>query len=584
MDEMRAEAEAWLAEDPDPSTRDELRALLEKGDEESLVECFAAPLEFGTAGLRGILGPGPGRMNRAVVRRVSCGLGRYLLEHAEGVRECGVVVAHDARRLSIEFAEDTARVLAALDIPVHFFGQDAPTPVAAVAVRRLGASAGVMVTASHNPPEYNGYKVYWDNGAQIIPPHDEGIHAAITAIGRLHEVPLVEMEEARASGLIREVSDGFFEEYYLEVLELRRHAAVEKNLGIVYTPMHGVGGRSVVELFNRAGYPELHLVEEQFEPDGEFPTVRFPNPEEEGAMDLSLALAEEVGADLVLANDPDADRLAVAVPDPNGGYRMLSGDQIGTVLGHYLLTENLPGEIHPLLMTTIVSSQLLSRMAKAAGAGYQATLTGFKWIANGAQERRANRGEELLLGYEEALGYSVGMVTADKDGVSAALIFAELTALSRSRGQTVLEGLEEISREHGLHYTRQRSLVLPGREGAQRIVDIMARTRAHPPVELGGARVSGLIDYQDGSTRALVEGMDSPPAPEGIPSSNVLAFFLEDGTRILLRPSGTEPKIKFYIEVVEPLAEGEGMDAATERAAARVATLEAEMLALVDRT
>jgi phosphomannomutase len=338
----------------------------------------------------------------------------------------------------------------------------------------------------------------------------------------------------------------------------------------------------VVELFSRAGYPPLYRVEDQFVPDGEFPTVRFPNPEEEGAMDLSLALAEKVKADLVLANDPDADRLAVAVPDADGAYRMLSGDQIGTLFGHYLLSENLDPSLRPLLMTTIVSSQLLSRLAAAAGASYQATLTGFKWIANGALQRRREKGEEMLLGYEEALGYSVGMVTADKDGVSAALIFAELTAWYRSRGRGVLEVLEEIYREHGLHYTRQKSLVLPGIEGAGRIADIMTRVREDPPQVLGGGKVCGMIDYQDGRSRSLVEDLPAPPAPTGIPASNLLAFFLEDGTRILLRPSGTEPKIKFYFEVVEPMADGESQGDAEDRAVSRVAAIEADVLELAD--
>ena len=603
VEELRRRAEAWLQEDPDPDTRAELKAALEKNDEEALREGFAHSLHFGTAGLRGVLGPGPGRMNRALVRRVSCGLGRYLLETVEDAAERGVVVGYDARHLSAAFARDTAEVLAGLGVRVHLFLRLAPTPLVAVAVRALGAAAGVMVTASHNPPRYNGYKVYWGNGAQIIPPHDEGIAAAIEAISSLQEVPLAMLDEARDAGLVRDVGRKMLDDYLDDILRLRRHPEVTSSLDIVYTPLHGVGGEAVVEAFRRAGYCPLHLVEEQFTPDGDFPTVRFPNPEEEGAMDLALARARKVDADLVLANDPDADRLAVAVRDGSGGYRMLTGDQIGVLLAHYLLTENLPADIRPLLVTTIVSSRLLSKMAAAPGAAYGETLTGFKWIANLAQQRQRERGEEMLLGYEEALGYSVGRVTADKDGISAALIFAELTAVYHDRGRSVLEVLEEIHRRHGLHLTRQKSLVLPGLEGADRIAAIMDAVRKHPPERIGPRPVAWMLDYLDGHTRALApaageaqgegrpEGatpaadseMPAPSLPEGLPASNVLALLLDDATRILLRPSGTEPKLKLYFELVHSVGEDESMAEAESRARERMDELVEDLLRRIEQ-
>jgi phosphomannomutase len=574
IDELREEAQAWLNEDPDPVTREALKKSLAADDIQSLREGFAQRLHFGTAGLRGVLGPGPGRMNRALVRRVSCGLGHYLSEEAEKAPARGVVVGYDGRHMSEEFALDVAEVLAGLGIRVHLFTRLVPTPLVAVAVRALGAAAGVMITASHNPPEYNGYKVYWGNGAQIIPPHDKGIAAKIDEIKSLQEVPLAVLEEAREAGLVQDIEEKIFDDYLDDVLRLRRHPEQKSKLSIVYTPLHGVGGASVVELFKRADYAPLHLVKRQFEPNGDFPTVRFPNPEEEGAMDLALDLAKRTKADLVLANDPDADRLAVAVPDEQGEYRMLSGDQVGAILAHYLLTENLPVECKPLLMTTIVSSRLLSAMAQASGAAYDETLTGFKWIANGSQRHRREKGEELLLGYEEALGYSVGMVTADKDGISAALLFAELATFYQSKDRSVLQVLEEIYRRFGLHLTLQKSLTMPGESGAARIASIMTSVRENPPEDFGEGRKVGLVhDYLSGESRVYQAQENEPAARGEIPRANVLAFYLEDGSRILLRPSGTEPKIKFYFELIEPVPREETLKSTMERAEGRMTKL-----------
>ena len=574
IDELREEAQRWLSEDPDPVTREELKKSLVADDIQSLREGFAQSLHFGTAGLRGVLGPGPGRMNRALVRRVSCGLGRYLLQEAQDARSRGVVVGYDGRHMSKEFALDVAEVLAGLGITVHFFTRLSPTPLVAVAVRALGAAAGVMVTASHNPPQYNGYKVYWGNGAQIIPPHDTGIAAKIDEIQTLQEVPLAVLKDARRAGLVQDIEEKIFDDYLDDVLRLRRHPEQKSDLSIVYTPLHGVGGSTVVELFRRAGYAPLHLVKRQFEPDGDFPTVRFPNPEEEGAMDLALDLAKRTSADLVLANDPDADRLAVALPDGEGEYRMLSGDQVGAILAHYLLSENLPADCKPLLMTTIVSSRLLSTMARAAGAAYAETLTGFKWIANGSQKHRRENAEELLLGYEEALGYSVGMVTADKDGISAALLFAELTSFYRAHDRSVLQVLEEIYRRFGLHLTLQKSMTMPGESGAARIASIMTSVRENPPQEFGaGLEVSLVHDYLSGERQVLREE-EAPPAARGeIPRANVLAFYLSDGSRILLRPSGTEPKIKFYFELIESVPQEEALKIIAQRAESRMTKL-----------
>lgn len=564
-------ARGWHALDPDPVTRQELESLMRAEDVEALRDRFAQRLEFGTAGLRGLLGAGPGRMNRALVRRVTRGLGAYLLETLPDVRERGVAVGHDARRLSPEFAEDTARVLGEMGIAVHFFEDYAPTPLLAFAVRDLAAAAGVVVTASHNPPEYNGYKVYWENAAQIIPPHDRGISAAIDAVDPRAVRELPEMDELRRRGVVRPVEAALRERYHRELLELRRHPGVATDrITVVYSPMHGVGGRDVVEVLGRAGFTRVHPVPEQFEPDGEFPTVRFPNPEEDGAMDLALAQAKQCGADLVLANDPDADRLAVAIPtDPKKeNYRLLSGNEIGCLLATYLLEENLRVDGEPLVMTTIVSSRQLQRIANEHGAHYDETLTGFKWIANASQRHRAEKGWRLVLGYEEALGYTVGEVVADKDGIGAALLFAELAAVCRDRGQSVDDYLDRMARRSGLYLSHQHSVVLPGLEGRATIEATMAAFRTESPTRVGDRAVLELIDYA--------------PGHAGLPPSNVLALHLEGGARILLRPSGTEPKIKYYFEVATDVGSDESVDDARARLRVRLDALVADFLPLAE--
>ncbi|MBU8900679.1 phospho-sugar mutase [Corallococcus sp. M34] len=552
---LRERAEAWRQSDPDPETAAELAQVLAGGDLADLADRFAGDLEFGTAGLRGVLGAGPNRMNRAVVRRTTAGLARYLKAHVPDVTTRGVVVGRDARRLSQELAEDTAAVLAAEGIPALFFPEPVPTPVTAFAVLHLGAAAAVMVTASHNPPEYNGYKVYWGNGAQIIPPHDKGIAATIARVEPANQVPLRPAAEARAKGLWRDLPAAVGEAYLSAIQGLRLHGRGSASLSIVYTAMHGVGGVWAERALRDAGFARVTPVAEQHAPDGRFPTVRFPNPEEPGAMDLSLATAERVKADLVLANDPDADRLAVMAREKNGALRMLTGNEVGVLLGHYVLTQGTK-RARPHVVTTIVSSTQLGEMARALDAAYDEVLTGFKWIANRALERERAEGTQFVFGYEEALGYTVGTVTRDKDGVGAALVFADLAAWCESRGATVLGYLEEIQRRFGLHVGAQRNVTLPGASGAQAIRGIMDGFRASPPARIGGEAVRAVRDYQRGDG--------------GLPPSNVLAYELEGGARVTLRPSGTEPKIKYYFERKEALSPSESLATARERAEARL--------------
>lgn len=546
-------ARRWLSRDPDAATRAEVEKLLAAEDHGALEDRFGTRLAFGTAGLRGIFGAGPNRMNRLVVRETSAGLAAYLLEHVREAGRRGVVVGYDGRRQSTEFARDAASVLAGYGLVVHLFDRALPTPLVAFAVKEYDAAAGVMITASHNPPDYNGYKVYWENGAQIIPPIDEGIALAIDEAGR-SEISYRDVEAATRDGLVRILGDTTVEAYLrgVRALSVHQNAAKRDTITIAYTPLHGVGARVTEAALAQAGFKRVHTVASQREPDGNFPTVKFPNPEEPGAMDEALALAKKVGADLVLANDPDADRLAVGLPDGNGGFRMLTGDQVGVLLGDDLMAA------HPrngCVGASIVSSRMLGVVARARGAGYFETLTGFKWIANGAIVRRA-RGETFLFGYEEALGYTVGDLVRDKDGVSAVVAFAELVAACAAAGETVWQRLEQLYRKHGFFLTVQKSLALkPG-------TSVGAMLRASPPTHIAGRAVMRASDFTTGETVRKDGGRE----PIDLPKSDVLIYLLDDDARVIVRPSGTEPKLKCYYEVRTTVAPGESMAAAEQRA------------------
>jgi phosphomannomutase len=564
-DEIRGAARRWMAEDPDPETRAEVEGLLARGDDAGLEDRFGSALAFGTAGLRGVMGAGPNRMNRAVVLRTTAALARYLKATVPGAAQRGVVVGYDGRHGSLQFSVDVAAALAGEGVRARVFARDVPTPLVAFAVRRLEAAAGVMVTASHNPPEYNGYKVYWAEGAQIIPPVDAGIAAAIADIGALSGVATLDEPAARAASLYEPLGAAV-ESDYLDLV--RKTCAPAAPLTIAYTAMHGVGDRFTTAVL--APYGDVYSVPEQAQPDGAFPTVRFPNPEEPGAMDLLLALAAKQGADLALANDPDADRLAAAVPD-RGRWRPLTGNEVGALLGDHLLRRTTGPRV---VATTIVSSPLLGVMAAAYGATYVETLTGFKWIANTAVQAAERAGAAFLFGYEEALGYAVTPWVRDKDGVSAALLFASLASELKAAGKTLLDRLEEIYAAHGLFVSAQHNVVAPGAAGQQRIADIMAAFRARPPERLGDRRVLAWSDFAAG-TRRDAKGESAL----GLPPSDVLRLELEGGARVMLRPSGTEPKIKYYFDHREPKVPGESPEAHAARASERLASLRADFLA-----
>ncbi|MFJ3791892.1 phospho-sugar mutase [Kitasatospora sp. NPDC090091] len=560
--DLLARARAWLAEDPDPQTREELAALLaaaEAPEAESesklawsqLAERFADRLQFGTAGLRGELGAGPMRMNRAVVIRAAAGLVAYVKKENLGDL---VVIGYDARHKSYDFARDTAAVVVGAGLRAALLPRALPTPVLAFAVRHLGAAAGVTVTASHNPPQDNGYKVYLGDGSQIVPPADAGIAAEIDAIGALADLPLA--------------ADGW-EVLGEEVVEayLARAASIvdehsPRDLSVVYTPMHGVGRDTLVAAFHRAGFPAPTVVAEQAEPDPDFPTVAFPNPEEPGAMDLAFRTAAATGPDIVIANDPDADRCAVAVP-ANGnaagagngtGWRMLRGDEVGALLGSALVAKKAAGTF----ATTIVSSTLLGRIAEAAGLGYAETLTGFKWIA---------RADGLRYGYEEALGYCVDpQGVRDKDGITAALLVAELAATLKQSGRTLNDLLDDLALEHGLHATDQLSVRV---QDLSLIADAMRTLREQPPTVLAGLTVTRADD--------LTAGTPDLPPTDGL--RYYLAGDAVRSARIVVRPSGTEPKLKCYLEVVLPVDSAAELAGARDRAAELLAAIKRDLAA-----
>lgn len=513
------EVDAWLAQDPDADTRAELAdlraaAATDETAARELIDRFAGHLEFGTAGLRGALGAGPNRMNRVVVARAAAGLAAWL--DAER-RDGPVVVGFDARHRSADFARDTVELVAATGRRALLLPGPLPTPVLAYAIRHLGCAAGVMVTASHNPRTDNGYKVYLADGSQIVPPADAGIAAAIAAVAPVDSLPRSQTWEQLDSAVM---------ESYVDAVSALAPATGGPPLRVVHTSLHGVGAATVRAVLSRTGGVDLHEVAEQAEPDPEFPTAAFPNPEEPGALDPSLALAQRVEADLLVANDPDADRCAVAVPGPEG-WRVLSGDELGVLLGDAALRRGVRGTF----ATTIVSSSLLGRLCAVAGAPYVETLTGFKWLG---------RVPGLAYAYEEALGYCVAPhVAADKDGISAAVHVLALARELRGQGASLLDRLDEIAADHGVYATAQLSLRV---SDVAEVAPLLSRLRMAPPIQLGGLHVVQLDDLRAGS-------VDLPPTPG-------LRLRLSTGARVVVRPSGTEPKLKCYLEVVLDAVDG----------------------------
>jgi len=558
---LLAQAREWAAQDPDPATRESLLELVRLADDgdpaarQELEDSFRGTLQFGTAGLRAALGPGPNRMNRVVVRRAAAGLAAFLVDAvakaAAGTRP-RAVVGYDARHNSDVFAEETAAIFTAAGIETFLLPAALPTPLLAYAVRALGCDGGVMVTASHNPPQDNGYKVYLGrhavaadgDGAQIVAPYDTDIAARISAVGPLDSIALAEdgwtvLDGSLAAG---------YERTTAALAMAGRFPA--RDLKIVLTPLHGVGGGTALDVLKAAGFTDVTVVAEQAQPDPDFPTVSFPNPEEPGALDLALEAAARLDADLVIANDPDADRAAVAAKDPDtGAWRMLRGDEVGSLLGAHVVARladgGAPGDEADgrVFANSIVSSRLLARIANAAGFAHQETLTGFKWIS---------RVPGLVYGYEEALGYCVAPdLVKDKDGISAAVLIAELAATAKAAGKTVFDTLDELYLQHGLHASDQLSI---------RVADLglldamMNRLRVSPPESFGQSAVEVFTDLAEGSAQ--------------LPPTEGLLYITRNLTRVIIRPSGTEPKLKCYLEVIHEVGSAAELPAARQAARA----------------
>ncbi len=536
MSDLLERARAWIAGDPDPDTRAELQAILDSGDDAALIRAMGGSLTFGTAGIRGEVGPGSNRMNRATVIRTSKGLADHLIGVNGGPPENPVVLGFDARPSSRGFAEDTAGVLAGAGVSVVFFPEVTPTPLVAFAAKLMKAPAAVVITASHNPPQDNGYKVYGANAAQIIPPEDTLIATAIDGAGPASSVARVEGILDGASNLVSAAPDDIYENYRAEV-EVSRPNPGTSAAKIIYTPLHGVGAKILNRLCAQAHHSGLLTVPEQGAPDGRFPTVSFPNPEEPGALDLALDLARKEQAEMVIANDPDADRLAAAVPVA-GEWRMLSGNEVGALLGDYVLRYWRYPE-RPIVVNSIVSSPMLAEIAALRGARHEATLTGFKWIINAGLALEESGEGRFAFGYEEALGYSVGRTVRDKDGISAALVLCDLFAEEREQGRSILDRLHDLWAEVGLWVSAQFSLHRPGPHGQEEISEAVNKLAASPPDVVGGLQVLEVSDYRHGEE-------DRPP---WLGSQDLVALDLGMTGRVLARPSGTEPKLKIYVDL-----------------------------------
>ena len=544
--------QSWL-DNPyfDEATKDELRSIAD--DDAQIKDRFYADLEFGTAGLRGVIGAGINRMNVYTVRKATQGLANYIIKM--GGQDKGVAIAFDSRRMSPEFADEAACCLAANGIKAYVFESLRPTPELSFAVRKLGCISGINITASHNPPEYNGYKVYWEDGAQITPPHDKGIMDEVKAVTDYATVKTTSVDDAKAKGLYnsigKDIDDPYIEALKKNVLHPEAIAQTAKDLKIVYKPLHGTGNLPVRRVLKELGFENVYVVPEQELPDGEFPTVSYPNPEAAEAFQLALALAKEKDADLVLATDPDADRLGVYVKDAAGEYHCLTGNMSGSLLADYTIGQkkavngSLPADGE--LIKTIVTTNMVDAIAKHYGVKVTECLTGFKWIGKEILRMETSGKGQYLFGFEESYGCLIGTHARDKDGIVASMALCEAAAFFKSQGKTLWDAMVDMYDKYGYYFDNVISITHKGIEGIEKIKNIMETLRNNPPKRLGDYRVLVTRDYQKDEIVDLVTGEKKPT---GIPNSNVLYYEMEDDVWLAVRPSGTEPKIKLYYGVV----------------------------------
>ncbi len=582
---VKAAVDAWLDDisiaEPD---KREVRDLLAAGNEKELTDRFYRELEFGTGGMRGLIGAGLNRMNIYTVGAAAQGLANYVAAQGEQAKQAGVVIAQDSRRMSDAFALRTACVMAGNGITAYLFESLRPTPELSFAVRHLGCAAGVVITASHNPKEYNGFKAYWSDGVQVVPPHDENIIREVRAVGGFSRVRVMEPEQARAKGLLRtagrEVDEAFLQQVQASCLQpelCRKHG---RDLKIVFTGLHGTGGVLVPEALRRRGFAQVIEVPEQAVPDGDFPTVHSPNPEEGAALNLGIELARREGADLVIATDPDGDRVGIAVRGPNGDFELLTGNRIAALMTYYICEQRKRNGTFPAdaaLVTTVVSGGMMKDIARSYGAEVIEVLTGFKWIGQKVgqfeEARRAGRpSHTYIFGAEESYGYMPATFVRDKDAVTSSAYIAEMAAVFAAEGKGLHAVLTDLFRRYGYYQEGARNITLPGREGADIIARMMDNFRSHPPKTLGGVTVVAAADFETGQNRDirtndLIEQYD-------LPASNVMMFSLADGSKVIARPSGTEPKIKFYILTRTP---GEDLSKAQADATSRIKAIVADI-------
>ncbi len=574
--EYREKYEGWL-NDPyfDEAAKEELKSIVE--DDNEIKERFYKDLEFGTAGLRGIIGAGTNRMNIYTVRKATQGLANYIISK-DGQKK-GVAIAYDSRRMSPEFADEAALCLAANGIKAYVFESLRPTPELSYAVRSLGCIAGINITASHNPPEYNGYKVYWEDGAQITPPHDKGIMDEVKAVTEYNTVKTMGLEEAKAAGMYEvigaAVDDGYIAELKKQVIHQDSIDAVGRELKIVYSPLHGTGNVPARRILKELGFKNVHVVKEQELPDGEFPTVSYPNPEAKEAFELGLKLAKEVDADLVLATDPDADRLGVYVKDAKSGeYKVLTGNMSGCLLADYEIGQRkalygLPDDGY--LIKTIVTSNLADAIAKGYGIGLIEVLTGFKFIGQQILGFETTGKGSYLFGFEESYGCLIGTHARDKDAIVATMALCEAAAYYKTQGKTLWDAMVDMYDKYGYYKDDIQSITLKGIEGLQKIQEILETLRKNPPAEVGGYQVVKARDYQAETIKDIATG---EVTGTGLPKSNVLYYDLTDDAWLCVRPSGTEPKVKFYYGI-----KGSSLADADEKSA----KLGKEVLAMIDK-
>ncbi|MGK5092393.1 phospho-sugar mutase [Deltaproteobacteria bacterium TL4] len=548
---IEEKAKLWATDSYfDESTRKEVQALIAQQNTRELQERFGQMLEFGTGGLRGIMGAGINRMNRYTIRLATEGLARYIEKHATKGKIPWVVIGYDSRNHSLEFSKSAAEVLAAHGVSVYLFQTLAPTPLVSCEVIRKGAIAGIVVTASHNPPEYNGYKVYWKNGGQVIPPEDEDIIEEVRKVEQITSIPTIPFEKALNKGQIQWLTSESDQYFYEAVIKLALGKPENnQNLGVVYTPLHGTGGRLVPELLKRRGFKNFLMVPEQGKPDGNFSTIRSPNPEDPRALEMAVSVSSPEH-DVILANDPDADRLGVMIRHPDQGWYRLNGNQIGALLLNFQLQQlqhqnKIPA--NGALVVSLVTSPLPSAIARSYGLQVVETLTGFKWIWAAAKEMERTGSGSFIFGMEESHGYLAGNHSGDKDGIWAAMAFAEMAASLKASGIRVWDFLQQIYDQFGFYLDALETITLPGLEGLEQIRSMMERFRRNPPQTLGGQPLVRVTDLQNNQVKHLAKNeITSGP---NLSPSNVLIFELADQSRVIVRPSGTEPKIKFYFNL-----------------------------------